>query len=125
MIEDWPSERLGEELRQRDRVLVLFYGSWCPFSRIFMRAFEATEPDASVPFARTDLRASGDALWDRYNIPATPTLIYFEHGEEMERADGIKGRGLSVRDLEEMVELAASYEEEPTLPKRMHGPRRR
>ena len=125
MIEDWPADRFEAELHARDRVLVLFYGSWCAFSRIFMRDFEAAEPDAPVPFARTDLKASGDPRWERYAIPATPTLVYFEHGEEMERADGIRGRGLLKRDLEDMVELAGAYEEEPQLPRRMHGPRRR
>lgn len=125
MIEEWPRDRFLDELRARDRALVLFYASWCPFSRIFLPQFEAAEPDAPVPFVRADLKHPMDARWDAYGIRAVPTLVYFEHGEEMERVDAVRGSGLTKRDLEDMLEYVAAYEDEPQLPKRMHGPRRR
>lgn len=123
-IEEWSADSFARELRSRDRALVLFYASWCPFSRSFMPLFEAAEPEASVPFVRADLRHPMDARWDDHRVHTVPTLVYFEHGEELERCDGIRGRGLSRRDLEEFLETVVGIQEEPVLPKRMHGPRR-
>lgn len=124
MIEDWPAQAFAAQLAGRERVLVLFHAGWCPFSRTFMPTFEKAEPEANVPFARADLRHPMDARWDAYRVHIVPTLAYYEHGEELERVDGIRHRGLSKRDLDEMLALVDSIQEEPRLPKRMHGLRR-
>lgn len=123
-VEEWPAARFDAELRARERVLVLFDAAWCALARPFRAAFEAAEPEAPVPFARADLTRK-DARWDRYRILVAPTLVYYEHGEELERIEGVRGHGLLPEDLEEMLETIHAIEEEPRLPKRMHGPRRR
>jgi thioredoxin 1 len=124
VIEEWPADRFAAELASRDRVLVLFYASWCPFSRIFLPLFDKAEAEASVPFARADLRHPMDPRWDQHRVHTVPTLVYFEHGEELERLDGVRHKGLGKRDLDEMLALVESIQDEPVLPKRMHGPRR-
>ena len=124
MMDEWSAAEFARELRERDRVLVLFHASWCPFSRIFRPIFEAAEPEASVPFATTDLSESADPRWDDFAIEVVPTLVYFEHGEELERLDGVRGRGISRAEFERFLDDVHAIQEEPVLPKRMHGPRR-
>lgn len=123
-VEEWPAAGFEAALRERERVVVLFDATWCKHARAIRPAFEAAEAEAVVPFARTSLRRMLDPRWERFGIDVVPTLVYYEHGEELERCDGVKGIGLSPRDLEEFLELVASIQEEPRLPKRMHGPRR-
>jgi hypothetical protein len=106
-------------------MLVLFHASWCPYSRAFLSLFERAEPDASVPFAMTDLRHPMDPPWDTHRIDVVPTLAYFEHGEELERVEAVRDKGLTQSDLEELLDTVDALQEEPRLPKRMHGPRRR
>lgn len=125
MVEAWPARASEALLRERDRVIVLFAGDWCPAARAFAPLFDAAEPEAVVPLARIDLRRALDRRWERYGIEVVPTLVYFEHGEELERCDGVPEHGLTVRDLEEFLETVASIQDEPVLPKRMHGLRRR
>lgn len=124
LIEHWDAAASTREIRARDRVLVLFHASWCPYSRAFLATFEDAEPEANVPFAAVDLRHPMDARWDEHRIATVPTLVYFEHGEELERCDAVRGKGLKARDLDEILDTIAGIEEEPRLPKRMHGPRR-
>lgn len=124
MIETWPLARFPRELRDRPRVLVLFAGKG-PRSRAFLPVFEGAEPEANVPFALAQIDRLDDPRRREHRVRTLPTLIYFEHGEELERMDGIPGRGLALRDLEELLAQIDAIEEEPLLPKRMHGPRRR
>ena len=123
VVDEWPASVFARELREREKVVVLFYGKWCKHSRDFLPLFDAAEPEANVAFVRADLTRD-DARWDAHNIEIVPTLVYFEHGEELERVDGLRGRGLSPSDLEEFLATVDGIQEEPVLPKRMHGPRR-
>ena len=124
LIEEWPRGEFERELRSRDRALVLFHADWCPFSRAFLPLFEATEPEANVPFARANLLQPMDPRWDEHRILTVPTLVYFEHGEELERLEALRGRGIGRVDLERFLEDVHGIQDEPILPKRMHGPRR-
>lgn len=45
-----------------------------------------------------------DQAWETYNISATPTLVYYENGEEVERLEGNPG---SVDGFEEFMTAAA------------------
>lgn len=122
-VEEWPAARFRAELNARERALVLFDADWCPFARRFRPLFEAAEPDAIVPLVRAALSPS-DRRWSEFGIDVVPTLVYYEHGEELERIDGVEGIGLSRADLDEMMETISAIQEEPVLPKWMHGPRR-
>lgn len=125
LIEEWPAETFERELRARDRMIVLFHASWCPYSRLFLPEFERAEPDANVPLAKTDLAHPMDPRWDEFRILVVPTLVYFEHGEELERMEAVRHKGLTRRDMEEFLDSVDAIQDEPVLPKRMHGPRRR
>jgi thioredoxin 1 len=123
-VEEWSEESFERELAGRERVLVLFYADWCPFSRAFLPDFDRAEPEASVPFVRANIADSNDPRWKRHGVQHVPTLVYFEHGEPLERVDPIPHGGLTRRDLEDFLETVEGIQEEPVLPKRMHGPRR-
>lgn len=124
MSEEWEADGFARALRSRDRMLVLYYANWCPFSRAFLPLFEAAEAEASVPFARADLHHPLDPRWDDWNVNVVPSLVYYESGEELERLDGLRGRGLTRSDLEDFLETVDAIQDEPVLPRRMHGPRR-
>lgn len=123
-VEAWSAREFDASLRARERVLVLYDALWCPHAAIVRARFEASEPESPVPFARALLARQRDARRAAYGIRRVPTLAYYEHGEELERVEGLPRLGLSARDLDEMLALIESIQEEPVLPKRMHGPRR-
>ena len=113
MIEEWPPERFSHDLRRADRVLVLYHATWCPFSRIFLPDFEAAEGESSVPFARATLDHPLDPRWDDMAVRTLPTVVYYEKGEELERAEAPRREGLSKRDLEALLDVVEALNEEP------------
>lgn len=113
MSDEWPEEDFARRLGREDRVLVLYHAAWCPHSRVFLPDFEAAEAEASVPFARADLRHPLDPRWDDQGIRVVPTLVYYEKGEELERAESARGHGLDRRDLERLLEVVEALNEEP------------
>lgn len=126
MTEEWPEEGFADALARADRVLVAYHATWCPFSRAFLPRFEAAEPEASVPFARADLRHPLDPRWDDHGIRVVPTLVYYEKGEELERVEAARGYGLEERDLEIILDLVEALNEEPRpRPKRRRPTARR
>jgi superfamily II DNA or RNA helicase len=43
-------------------------------------------------------------MWDEYDIPAVPTIIYFEEGKVAKRLDAQLGRGLSESAFKKWIE---------------------
>lgn len=113
MSEEWPAESFLRELRRADRVLVLYHAGWCPFSRVFLPDFEAAEAESSVPFVRAALDHPLDARWDDMGVRTLPTLVYYEKGEELERAEAVRREGLSKRHLEALLDVVETLNEEP------------
>lgn len=113
MTEEWPEEGFSQALARADRVVVLYHADWCPFSRAFLPAFEKAEVEASVPFACANLHHPLDPRWDRHDVRVVPTLAYYEKGEELERAEAARGYGLEERDLDLLLEVVETLNEEP------------
>ena len=93
---------LNQILKTNKNVLVLFYASWCPFSRAFLPVFEKQAEGQENSFCRvmTDTAASCE---DTYAIEVVPTVLFFENGQVVKRLDGISGVGLNEKQLKEMV----------------------
>jgi hypothetical protein len=91
---------LDEILRAADRLLVLYVDSR---SRGFAPLFDAATLEASVPVVAVELTRA--ALAGR-RVQVTPTVAYFEHGEELERWDGADVEGLErfLDDVEALQE---------------------
>jgi thiol-disulfide isomerase/thioredoxin len=96
MIEVYNRKDLDKELKNHKKVLALFYATWCPFCVGFVPTFD--KKAASLGFENVIhvfLDDYDNPLWDDYEVPAVPTIIYFEEGKVSRRLDGKLGRGLS------------------------------
>lgn len=86
-------------------VLALFYSEACPYCRRFLPLFRAREKDASAALA--EARLEPDHPWhEAFGVRIVPTLILLRDGRVVARADGVRGVGLTVRDLERLLEEA-------------------
>ena len=93
---------LDEELEQKDRVFVLFYASWCPFSARFLPIFDkySREKTRRCLRVKIDDKAS---LTEKYSVEVVPTVLLFENGTVAKRLDGVAGAGLNEKQLKELI----------------------
>ena len=93
---------LEETLKSKNKKVVLFYASWCPFSQRFLPTFEKyskNRPDSCLRIV-TDDKAS---LCEKYEVDVVPTVLVFEKGKVTKRLDGAAGIGLSEKQLLDFV----------------------
>jgi thiol-disulfide isomerase/thioredoxin len=85
---------IDDKLRSKDKVFVLFYASWCPFSQKFLPTFEKFAQHKTDVCLRikTDDKAS---LCEKYSVDVVPTVLFFKKGKVAKRLDGISGAGLN------------------------------
>ena len=94
----------GTRLKDTRTLAVMFYAEWCPFCRMFYPEFERAMSGASLLWAEVDISDTEDPLWERFEINVVPTVIIFKNGQSVFRRDGVLGRGLSRKALEETLE---------------------
>jgi len=96
---------LAKILSQNEKVLALFFSSWCPFCQGFLQSFERkvkmSDFDTVLHVIIDDY---GNSLWEEYSIEAVPTVILFKGGSVLRRLDGKLGRGLSEKELHEWLQ---------------------
>ena len=85
-----------------DQMLVLFYTSWCPYSRMFLPIFERFAQSHEGSCVRV-LLDDGDPLWDKYEIRVVPTVLLFQKGKVAQRLDGVPGEGLTDVQFQEFA----------------------
>jgi len=98
-------EDFDAELKKHKTVLAVFYSSWCPFCVRFVPTFD--KKVASMGFEsviHVILDDYDDPMWDEYDIPAVPTIIYFVDGKVSKRLDAHLGRGLSEGEFKAWIE---------------------
>jgi thiol-disulfide isomerase/thioredoxin len=83
--------------------LVLFYASWCGFSRKFLPQFEDYCQNCSKQCAKLD-KVEFPELCKEYAIEYYPTVIWFKDGKVYKRLDSKSGIGLNKEQLEEFAE---------------------
>lgn len=95
-------ENLEKELQNKDKVFVLFYETWCPFSQRFLPIFSK--------FSKTETRECIEViadyklkLCDQFLVEVFPTVLFFEKGKVSKRLDGQAGIGLNKQDLEDFA----------------------
>jgi len=93
---------LVEVLRSKDKVVVLFYASWCPFSQRFLPIFEKYAKNNTLTCLRIviDDKAS---LCEKYSVDVVPTVLLFEDGKVKKRLDGVSGAGLTEKQLTSLI----------------------
>ena len=79
MIEIDNAEELNALLEKNEKVLVLFYATWCPFCVNFVPMFDKKIVNYNVGSVIHVLLDDYDnQLWDDYDVEAVPTVIFFE-----------------------------------------------
>jgi thioredoxin 1 len=87
---------LDVELKKSKNLLVLFYASWCPFCVGFVPTFDEKVVSLGIKnVVHVLLDDYNNSLWDDYDIPAVPTVIFFAEGRVCKRLDAKLGKGLS------------------------------
>jgi len=96
-------DELAEALGSCDRVLVLFYAAWCPFSMAFLPVYEKQAAGRERNFVRITLDGNED-LFDEHEVDVYPTVLFFKGGKLDKRLDGRHLAGLRERQLKELIE---------------------
>ncbi len=96
------SESELSQFKAADRMLVLFYASWCPFSQRFLPVFEeySRKNSKSWEFVKIDDKPE---LCDKYSVEFYPSVLCFEKGAVTKRIDAKPGVGLDKRQFEEFA----------------------
>ena len=96
---------LNVELKKNKKVLALFYATWCPFCVGFVPTFDKKAASSGFESVIHVLLDDYDnPLWDDYDVPAVPTIIYFKEGKVCKRLDAQLGRGLSETSFKKWIE---------------------
>lgn len=90
-------EDLAPYLSRAGKTMVFFALSGCPYCSAFEPRFLEFAGKRSGDFhlLRVMLDDPGNPLWERYRIRAVPTVVVFERGEVVARADSILALGLT------------------------------
>jgi len=90
---------LEKKLETKDKAFVLFYESWCPYSKRFLPVFEK--------FAKTQSRECMKVvadyklrLCDKFSVEVFPTVLFFERCKVTKRLDGKARVGLNQQQLD-------------------------
>jgi thiol-disulfide isomerase/thioredoxin len=95
-------DTFDDGIKSKDRALVLFYASWCPFSQRFLPIFEEyakTNPGECMSVVIDDR----PELCEEYAIEYYPTVLLFEKGKVCQRLDAEPGLGLTKKQLKELT----------------------
>jgi thiol-disulfide isomerase/thioredoxin len=91
-----------ENIRNAHKAFVLFYATWCPFSRLFLPIFEEYSKRNPKECLRVIVDEEPDVC-DEYAIEYYPTVIMFRKGKVYRRLDAEPGVGLSKKQLKELT----------------------
>jgi thioredoxin len=106
MIEVENAEELSAILGKTDKVIVLFYATWCPYCINFVPIFDKRIINYNVGnVIHVLLDDYNNQLWDDYDIEVVPTVIFFENTKVSRRLDGRFGRGLNEKQLNVWLEV--------------------
>ena len=90
------------EIENKDMAFVLFYATWCPFSRRFLPVFEEYakgHPQECVSVIVDDR----PDLCEEYAIEYYPTVLLLKKGKVSKRLDAEPGVGLTKKQLTELI----------------------
>ena len=105
MIEVDTAEELNAILEKTERVLALFYSTWCSYCVKFVPVFNKRMVNFSIGnVVHVLLDDYDNQLWDDYDVEAVPTVLFFEKGKVSQRLDGRFGVGLNEKQLNVWLE---------------------
>jgi thioredoxin-like negative regulator of GroEL len=80
-------EELEKKLEDKDDVTVYFYSSTCPHCKETTPVLAPLAEEMGVEMVQYNV-LEFEQGWTDYQIEATPTLVHFENGEEVDRIVG-------------------------------------
>jgi thiol-disulfide isomerase/thioredoxin len=86
----------------KDRAIVLFYATWCPFSQAFLPIFEEyarNNPDDCLSVIADD----EPDVCDEYDVEYYPTVIMFKQGKVHKRLDSKHHIGLNKKQFKDFT----------------------
>ncbi|HII85523.1 TPA: thioredoxin family protein [Candidatus Bathyarchaeota archaeon] len=93
----------ADEIGRKEKALVLFYATWCPYSQRFLPIFKEyskTNPEECLSVVVDD----NPEVCEEYSIEYYPTVILFRKGEAKKRLDAEPGIGLDRKQLKDFTE---------------------
>jgi len=90
-------------LKANNKVIALFYASWCPFCSRFLPIFKKQAEGKERNFLL--VQDDEEAFCDQYSIQIFPTVLFFENGVLSKRLDGVAGAGLQEKQLVEFINV--------------------
>ena len=94
---------LSDKVKGKEKVYVLFYATWCPFSKRFLPIFQ--EYAKKNPEECLSIIVDEDPeVCEKYAIEYYPTVIMFKKGKVHKRLDAEPGVGLDKRQLKDLTE---------------------
>ncbi len=105
-LEDHQSKKkraFQEKIDNKNKAVVLFYATWCPFSQRFLPIFEEYSKKNPEACLRVIVDEEPDVC-EEYAIEYYPTVILFKNGKVCKRLDSEHGVGLSKKQFEEFTE---------------------
>ena len=103
--DECPVIHSGQELEKAlkaDRVVALFYASWCPFCVKVLPAFQQSAQGEGRRLIV--VQDDQETMAETYAVKVYPTLLCFEKGAVTRRLDGVLGIGISEKDLKAFVD---------------------
>jgi thioredoxin 1 len=84
----------------KGKAVALFHASWCPFCRAFRPEF-AKLAGGQKNWAPLEVLMDDEEspLWEKHEISAVPTILFFDQGKVKKRLDAKPGVGLSAKEL--------------------------
>ena len=92
---------LAHTLKANNKVITLFYASWCPFCSRFLPVFKKQAEGRERNFLL--VQDDEETIGDKYSIRIFPTVLFFEKGVLSKRLDGTAGVGLQEKQLVEFI----------------------
>jgi thiol-disulfide isomerase/thioredoxin len=80
-------DELAEKLANKESLVVYMFSPECPYCRQTTPILNEIAEEVGADYRQLNVFEFLE-MWDTYNINATPTLIYFENGEEVARIEG-------------------------------------
>jgi thioredoxin-like negative regulator of GroEL len=97
---------LNKALAESDRIIALFYLSWCPFCARFLPVFQKQVEQSGRHFVL--VKDDQEAMGGDYSVKIYPTVLFFEKGTVAQRLDGAPRVGLDEQQLTEFLDQCPS-----------------
>jgi len=102
-LETKTKSKVSEKIKSKEKAVVLFYATWCPFSQRFLPVFEEYSKGNPNECIRVIVDEEPDFA-DECDIQYYPTVIIFKNGKVEMRLDAEPGVGLNKKQLNEFTE---------------------